>query len=239
MNNEKKFIVRLIKVALSLSLMFVLVFGVGNYLRKQHKLKDITVKVERLAPMGLIPQSKFQAQKVSSTTPLNATNPSGAKARSIKEYYKRRAYPGAPPHIPHPVSKEMQLTQNCNVCHEKGGYAPQFSSFTPVTPHPEYKNCLQCHGLNEANDLFKGSEWEKIDPPKLKQSALPGGPLQIPHSLQLRENCQACHSGPAALIEIRCPHPERVNCVQCHTPKTTPEVFIRSRNNLIEQKRDK
>ena len=30
------------------------------------------------------------------------------------------------------------------------------------------------------------------------------------------ENCVACHSGPAAVAEIRTKHPERANCRQCH-----------------------
>ena len=38
----------------------------------------------------------------------------------------------------------------------------------------------------------------------------------MPHSLQNRENCLACHAGPAAPIEIKVSHPERSNCRQCH-----------------------
>ena len=40
----------------------------------------------------------------------------------------------------------------------------------------------------------------------------------IPHPLQLRENCLACHGGPAARAELRTTHPERVRCRQCHVP---------------------
>jgi cytochrome c-type protein NapB len=51
---------------------------------------------------------------------------------------------------------------------------------------------------------------------------LPGGPPPIPHGLQMRENCLACHAGPAAVAEIRTPHPTLVNCRQCHALSTEP-----------------
>ena len=41
-------------------------------------------------------------------------------------------------------------------------------------------------------------------------------PPAIPHDLQLRGNCLACHSGPAAVAQIRVAHPERADCRQCH-----------------------
>jgi cytochrome c-type protein NapB len=41
----------------------------------------------------------------------------------------------------------------------------------------------------------------------------------------MRENCAACHTGPAAREEIRTSHPERTRCRQCHVPVTTREIF--------------
>lgn len=228
MKQEPTLANRLMKIITGLAIMVVVVVLVGGQIRKSGHSAVSSERVERLAPMGLIPESQYVPRKVSPTTPLNVSLPEGSKVRTLKEYYERRAYPGAPPHIPHPVTKEMRIKQNCNVCHEKGGYVPQYQAFTPVTPHPDYKNCLQCHGLNDGKDLFKETVWEKISPPALKKSALPGGPLQVPHSLQLRQNCQACHSGPAAMVEIRSPHPERVNCIQCHTPTNTLHNFSRT-----------
>ena len=50
----------------------------------------------------------------------------------------------------------------------------------------------------------------------------------IPHDLQLRGNCLACHAGPAAVEEIRTAHPERTNCRQCHlTAPPGEDVFTR------------
>ncbi len=52
-------------------------------------------------------------------------------------------------------------------------------------------------------------------------------PPVIPHQLLMRENCAACHTGPAAREEIRCTHPERVRCAQCHVEATTTVEFVR------------
>ncbi len=56
-----------------------------------------------------------------------------------------RAYPGAPPTVPHPV----WMRQNCNSCH--GPEQPHAIS----SPHPYRQNCLQCHA---PNDLFDNRE---------------------------------------------------------------------------------
>ena len=73
--------------------------------------------------------------------------------------------------------------------------------------------------------LFQEIDWKPLDPPKIGRSALGGSPPPIPHSLQLRENCLACHGGAAAVRGIRSSHPERINCRQCH-------VKIMTRINL-------
>ena len=151
----------------------------------------------------------------------------GSNVRSLDKYYKRRAYIGAPPVIPHEVDREINRSQRCNTCHEKGGFVPKFNAYTPLTPHPDFSNCMQCHvPLNKA-DLFVETEWTSIQQPNIHRPALPGSPPPIPHTLQLRENCLSCHAGPAAPIEIRTTHPERHNCRQCHVPRETQLVFQR------------
>jgi cytochrome c-type protein NapB len=46
-----------------------------------------------------------------------------------------RAYPGAPPTLPHPVNGR----ETCLGCHGLNGGSPL------RTPHPDRANCLQCH----------------------------------------------------------------------------------------------
>jgi cytochrome c-type protein NapB len=58
---------------------------------------------------------------------------------------------------------------------------------------------------------------------------MPGSPPPIPHALQMRENCRACHAGPGAVAELRTTHPERVTCRQCHALGAPPvEAFVRA-----------
>ena len=115
--------------------------------------------------------------------------------------------------------------KTCLQCHENGGYAEQFKAFAPVTPHPELLNCRQCHVPKTTEGLFVNSNFTKIAPPLLGQSAMTGSPPVIPHTLQLRENCLACHAGPAAPTAIKVSHPERVNCRQCHVPARMDAIF--------------
>lgn len=149
-------------------------------------------------------------------------------ARDLFEMQTLRAYPGAPPAIPHPADEAQQFGGNaCLQCHATGGYVPQFEAYTPRVPHPELIDCRQCHVAIKSSDLFVESDWQSISPPNIHQTALVGSPPVIPHDLQLRENCLACHAGPGAAREIRVSHPERVNCLQCHVLSQTSEAWSR------------
>jgi cytochrome c-type protein NapB len=163
-----------------------------------------------------------------------------AHPRNLGTYRFLRGYPGAPPRIPHALRPEEFRTQSCRTCHERGGYSIRFAAYVPVTPHPERGVCLQCHlgedslmaipvpsadpnrrcpqchGLGgaprrEASLTWPTSVWPEL-PPLIRDQY----PPPIPHDLLFRENCLACHSGPAAVAPIRTSHPERANCRQCH-----------------------
>lgn len=165
--------------------------------------------------------------------------------RTLKEYYSNRAFPGAPPSIPHPVVKERSFGGNtCIQCHGGGGFVEKFNAYAPVTPHPEMVNCRQCHVATETNNTFKAFAFAKVEPPQVGigiNNVMPGSPPMIPHQLQMRENCISCHAGPSAPIEIRVSHPERINCRQCHLPINTYEssidasTFLRQFDNLNEK----
>jgi cytochrome c-type protein NapB len=139
--------------------------------------------------------------------------------RNLFGFYALRQYPGSPPRVPHPVEASFSGSEtDCLSCHGKGGYAPGYGKFAPVTPHPENTLCYQCHAATSPAKPFVSSTWQSIAPPRLGKSFLPGAPPTIPHSLQLRENCIACHTGPGAVVEIRVEHTSRGNCRQCHVP---------------------
>ena len=148
-----------------------------------------------------------------------------SETRTIGEFYDRRAYAGAPPFIPHPILDSLEKEQNCLNCHQRGGFVAKWNRYTPVTPHPNFLNCRQCHVKIITDELFVESNWIKLLPPQMGQAHLPGSPPPIPHTLQLRENCIACHAGPGAVSEIQVDHPHRSNCVQCHVKQKDVDNF--------------
>lgn len=137
--------------------------------------------------------------------------------RTLASFYELRQYPGSPPRIPHEADLRVSGNEtDCLSCHGKGGYSPEFDAFAPVTPHPENTMCVQCHAQVQTRELFVETDWVSIAPPKLGLSFLSTSPPPIPHGLQLRENCIACHTGPGAVAEIRIDHASRGDCRQCH-----------------------
>jgi cytochrome c-type protein NapB len=147
--------------------------------------------------------------------------------RTLSEYYSRRQYPGSPPLIPHKVEEADLAPVECLTCHAKGGWTEELKRHTPITPHPEQVACRQCHvGMTEAK-LFVDNSWVSVAPPRLGRAALPGAPPPIPHELQMRGNCIACHVGPGTVATIRVEHPSRGNCRQCHVPETDAAPFQR------------
>lgn len=151
----------------------------------------------------------------------------GAVKTAALERSERRAYDGAPPVIGH-----TNFDIECTACHREEGMDVEGVGFAPPMPHEftrglsAISRCRQCHVFRETDELFVASEFVG-----LKQDMRPGGrlhdlaPPTIPHKTFMRENCVACHSGPAAREEIRTSHPERVRCRQCHVPVETLTAF--------------
>lgn len=139
----------------------------------------------------------------------------------------RRAYDGAPPVIPH-----APFGARCTECHDAAGMAVANVGFAPPSPHAEtpglsaISRCEQCHLHATTDDTFRGSTFRGLAQ-DLRHGARAGdgAPPVMPHSAQLRDNCQACHTGPAAREAIRTSHPERPRCRQCHLEQTTTALF--------------
>ncbi|MDP3353200.1 MAG: nitrate reductase cytochrome c-type subunit [Flavobacteriaceae bacterium] len=132
------------------------------------------------------------------------------------EYFKNRAYQGAPPTIPHEVYERDMGDDSCLQCHKNGGYVDKFKAHAPIVPHPEMVNCRQCHVAVISNTIFKASNWNAMNNiPTYSNKALPTSPPVIPHQLEKNEDCLSCH-GSSGLNKIRVTHPERANCQQCH-----------------------
>ncbi len=163
-------------------------------------------------------------------TPIAAMSGTDGK-RTFNTFYSLRQYPGSPPMIPHSVKASFSNeSSDCIACHGRGGFSAAHNAYVPVSPHPENELCYQCHVPKIAKQLFKETIWESIPPPTIGYSQMGGSPPPIPHSLQLREDCIACHTGPAAVAEIRVEHGSRGNCRQCHVVLLTSQpqkVFSR------------
>lgn len=181
----------------------------------------------------------FQLDAASLAISDPATSRRPANPRSLHTFRLRRAFPGAPPMVPHGLTTRETLAGACNTCHERGGYSPRFGAYVPVTPHPELEECLQCH---VADDATVGVTLPTADPnticrqchdpgairrpgvppiewswwPRLSRAAPGDPPPVVPHDLFFRSNCLACHAGPGAVAELRTDHPDRANCRQCH-----------------------
>jgi len=150
--------------------------------------------------------------------------------RTLSEYYSRRQYPGSPPFIPHKVEEPDLARVECLACHARGGWSAELKRNTPITPHPEQEACRQCHIPMTGKELFVDIDWRSVATPRLGRSELPGAPPPIPHELQMRGNCIACHVGPGAVAAIRVEHPSRGNCRQCHVPDINTGVKPFQRN---------
>jgi cytochrome c-type protein NapB len=166
-----------------------------------------------------------------------------AHPRTLATWRALRAFPGAPPRIPHGLSASEYRDGACKACHERGGYSARFNAYAPVTPHPEFAQCMQCH-LGDASVMgiplpnsdpgascnqchrkggaratgpattFRAAAWPEVQGVTVGRS-----PPPIPHDSPMRVNCLACHAGPAAVAAIRTTHPTRANCRQCHVQR--------------------
>jgi cytochrome c-type protein NapB len=141
---------------------------------------------------------------------------------SSKVRAARRLYDGAPPVIP-----LQPLNITCTECHTSTGKEAPPLGFAPANPHADTKGlgaaarCQQCHVFQRGEEVFRESDFAGLAQHFAKADRLyPGAPPVIPHRVFMRENCTSCHSGPAARPEIRCTHPQRANCRQCHVPVT-------------------
>jgi len=153
----------------------------------------------------------------------------GRSKSAAAERATRRAYDGAPPVVPH-----APFGAACTSCHTAQGIEVEGLGFAPPSPHAETAGlgltarCQQCHVLRSTDALFVESGFAGLRQDLRRGRRLnPLAPPVIPHPGFMRENCSACHDGPAAREEIRTPHPERTRCGQCHVEQVTSDVFSR------------
>ena len=140
---------------------------------------------------------------------------------------ERRLFDGAPPTLPH-----GPLGADCSECHGQGGISVEGLGYSPPSPHPDpsrsgaMANCVQCHVPEAAEGVFVENSFAGLRQDLRRGRRLNEfAPPVMPHRTFLRENCQACHTGPAAREEIRTDHPERIHCLQCHVEAVVTTTF--------------
>ncbi|WP_299431250.1 multiheme c-type cytochrome [uncultured Aquimarina sp.] len=202
------------------TLLFIVFILVWNY-SYEKGLEEAYIPISDAAPTSIIPSEKGVFERSEYALEYLNMPVDEEHQRTLATYYNNRAYPGAPPSIPHPLIKGERGMggKACLQCHQNGGFTEKFNAYAPVTPHPEMINCRQCHVAQTEKTLFKETTFFKMFAASVgNNNALPGSPPVIPHQIQMRENCLSCHAGAAAPKEIRVTHPERINCRQCHVP---------------------
>lgn len=154
----------------------------------------------------------------------------GALKTSAKGRAVRRLYDGSPPVIPH-----KPMGADCTTCHTMEGIAVEGVGYAPPSPHAKTRGmsdisrCEQCHVWRQSDELFRENSFAGLAQDLRKGRRLyDGAPPVMPHKAFMRENCLACHSGPAAREEIRTPHPERPRCTQCHVEQRETAEFSRA-----------
>lgn len=142
---------------------------------------------------------------------------------------ERRLYDGAPPVIPH-----QNFGVACQSCHHAQGLEVAGVGFAPPSPHEDTRGmsalsrCTQCHVFRSTEGEFVANRFAGLRQDLRRGPRLyDGAPPVLPHQTLMRENCAACHTGPAAREEIRCRHPERTRCQQCHVPAAAAGTFAR------------
>lgn len=151
------------------------------------------------------------------------------KLEALAQRAERRAFDGAPPVVPHPIT---QLgNESCLRCHGEGtviGDRP-----APKISHEHLGNCTQCHvegaggpptlatpleslagalAANLAENTFCGLEAVLHG-----ERAHPRAPPAMPHTTWMRTDCLSCH-GPSGHPPLQTRHPYRKDCTKCHTP---------------------
>ncbi len=135
---------------------------------------------------------------------------------------KNRAFNGAPPTVPHPITELS--AESCVACHLNGSLSTTLR--IPKMSHMLLSNCTQCHvgtaSPEMPNAMVIGNHFVGLPAPERGPRAFPGAPPQIPHATWMRTDCLSCH-GETSYRGLRTTHPWRQNCQQCHAPSSTLE----------------
>lgn len=199
-----------------------------EHIDQSHQSIQPAVDYKDIAKANFGPNTAFKSRLSSlKNNPDNQgqINPLLVSEAALREKRNsRRAYDGAPPIVPHPITQDNAAS--CLQCHD--GATRIGDIVAPAISHPEYTSCTQCHisskGLgsrwNTAEfDLHTGNRFAGNYNAKPVERAYDDSPPTIPHNVHMRQNCMSCH-GELGTSPIRTSHPDRQSCTQCHVPSS-------------------
>lgn len=140
------------------------------------------------------------------------------KQLALADRAKNRAYDGAPPSIPHPVSTSS--ANGCLACHGQG--IKVGDRVASKMSHPLMTNCTQCHV--EQSPVAADTGFVGLSRSGPGERANPGAPPTIPHHTWMRQDCSSCH-GLVTRPGTRTTHPWLTNCTQCHAPSAALDQY--------------
>ncbi|MDH4200056.1 MAG: nitrate reductase cytochrome c-type subunit [Spirochaetia bacterium] len=155
------------------------------------------------------------------------------RAAYVNQRAKSRAYEGAPPVIPHFITKSG--TRYCLSCHGKGivfereaRVMNQKNALSKITPHPTWVNCLQCHVIQNDVRLFHKNKFKTFrlaHPEKIAKTGEEVAPPLRPHQEENRENCVVCHLSKTADSSIIPKHGMMEGCEACHMVPESLDIY--------------
>ena len=198
-------------------------------------------------PLSVRPRLRFGLLVVLLAGCSSFSDETPMRPASAAKRAERRLFSGAPPVIPHPP-----LSGKCVTCHTPTGSARPPLGFAPANPHTktlgmsDESRCKQCHVFQTTQETFVASTFEPLVSSGVHGSrAHRLAPPTIPHHRFMREDCVACHTGPASRPEIRCSHADRARCVQCHVDRvgsdsldSTTDSGVHPQPNIIAASRE-
>lgn len=168
--------------------------------------------------------ASLQQPPVDYSTPPRATSEDRRALQFVRA--TRRAFPGAPPVVPHPV--DQMSVSSCMVCHGEGLFIGK-GVRAPRMSHALFASCTQCHVESGSAELPSAvaveNDFQAVESPLAGRRAWPGAPPVIPHTTWMREKCISCH-GPTGKAAIRTTHPTRANCLQCHVSSAVLDQLV-------------
>src|SRR5262249_50937198 len=125
---------RYFMIGLSVLLLTALVAVTGQSLTAGREPARVMPVTAEATPT--LPTEAGMYARVSRAAEYASMPPEPNRRRTLAVFYARRAYPGAPPVIPHPVDEHDAFGKACLACHGSGGPGPPFRGLPPARPAP-------------------------------------------------------------------------------------------------------